>query len=396
VGGFLVPGSVLRGMAWEHDRSLLPLAAATRAWRAAHPGADIAWAARPLKAFEDQPLEQLAADYDLILIDHPLCGAAAGSGLVAAVDDWADAAYLADQRANSVGPSFASYSWDGRQWALAIDAACQVSAVREDLWDAAALGPVPDGWEAAAELVAGHGARGRVAIPLNPTHAYCAFLAVGCALAGGRFWPPGGDLDPDAAAAALALLRRLAPGLHPRSPAMDPIAASELMAGGDEVAYVPLLFGYSNYARAGYRRARLRFGNAPRGPAGTRGSVLGGVGIAVSARSRDLALAADFARFVASPQVQATTYVNAGGQPGHAAAWSSPAADEQVGGFFSGTIATMRGAFTRPRSAGHRRFQQLAGELVHSFLWADRLGVRECVERLRGLAATLLGGGRGS
>jgi multiple sugar transport system substrate-binding protein len=122
--------------------------------------------------------------------------------------------------------------------------------------------------------------------------------------------------------------------------------------------------------------------------------VLGGVGIAVSARSQEPALAADFARFVASPRFQATTCVDAGGQPGRGVAWSSPEAEERVGGFFSGTIATMRGAFTRPRGAGHRRFQQLAGELVHAFLWSGRLGVRECVERYRELVAGLLGAAR--
>jgi hypothetical protein len=65
-----------------------------------------------------------------------------------------------------------------------------------------------------------------------------------------------------------------------------------------------------------------------------------------------------------------------------------------VGGFFSGTMATMRGAFTRPRGAGHRRFQQLAGELLHAFLWSGRLGVRECAERDRGLTAAPLGAAR--
>lgn len=380
-------------MAWAHDRGLRPLVAATQDWRATHPAADIVWDARPLKEFEDQPLEQLAEDYDLILIDHPFSETAAESGLIAAVDDWSDDAYLADQRDNSVGPSFASYTWNDRQWALAVDAACQVSAIRDDLWELGGLGPVPATWDAVADLVAELSAPRQVAIPLNTNHAYCAFLAVGSTIAG-DFWPSDGCVDRDAAADALRFLQRIGPALHPRSATMDPIAACELMASTNEIVYVPLMFGYSTYARKGYRGFRLRFADAPRGPARRHGSVLGGVGITVSSRSMHRALAADFARFVASAEVQATAYVDAWGQPGHGSAWSSPEADEKVGGFFTGTVATMREVVVRPRTTGHRRFQQLAGELIHAFLWSGELRVTECIEHYDDLTTTLLGADR--
>jgi multiple sugar transport system substrate-binding protein len=97
---------------------------------------------------------------------------------------------------------------------------------------------------------------------------------------------------------------------------MDPIAASEPMTRGDEVLYVPLMFGYSNYARPGYRQARVRFGDAP--------------------------------------QVQATTYLDAGGLPACGAAWSSPEAEEQMGGFFSGRIATCAVRSPARRGAARR------------------------------------------
>jgi multiple sugar transport system substrate-binding protein len=378
--------TTLRGMAWEHDRGVRPLIAATREWRTTHPTADISWNARPLKDFEDQPLEQLAERYDLVLIDHPFTQTAAESGLITAVDDWADATYLADQRDNSVGPSFSSYSWNDQQWALAIDAACQVSAVREDMWDAAGLGTLPSTWDDVADLTDELAARRQVAIPLNPNHAYCVFLALGSALGGNGFWPTGRRIDDDVAADALARLKEISGALHPESGRMDPIAASERMASTDEIVYVPLMFGYSNYARKGYRTFRLRFGNAP-----ARGSVLGGVGIAVSERSEHQQLAADFARFVASAGVQSSTYLHAGGQPGHGHAWASHEGDDVVGGFFTGTIDTMCQAVMRPRVSGHRRFQELAGELIHAFLWTEQFGIRQCIERYQDLTTALLG-----
>ena len=144
----------LRGMAWDHPRARDPLAAISAAWSKTN-GVAVHWDARPLKDFEDQPLEELASRYDLVLIDYPFVGVAAKSGLIwCAVNDWVDAAYLADQGEHSVGPSFASYDWAGKQWALAIDAACQVSAVRDDLWRAAKLGALPSTWDQVAQLAA--------------------------------------------------------------------------------------------------------------------------------------------------------------------------------------------------------------------------------------------------
>ena len=73
----------LRGMAWNHPRALDPLAAISAAWSLERDQV-VLWDARPLKDFEDQPLDELAAYYDLLLIDYPFVGVAATSGMIAA------------------------------------------------------------------------------------------------------------------------------------------------------------------------------------------------------------------------------------------------------------------------------------------------------------------------
>lgn len=387
-----MPGATiaLRGMAWDHPRARDPLAAISTAWTAAT-GIPVTWDARPLKDFEDQPLEDLATNYDLVLIDYPFMGVAAASGLIVPVDDWVEASYLADQAAHSVGPSYASYTWAGKQWALAIDAACQVSALREDLWRALDCGPLPQTWSEIATLAADcREELGRIALPLNPNHAYCAFLSVGVAIAGANFWTAGAPVDQKAGAEALEFLRRLACDLHPASQHNDPIGISDRMAGTDEIVYVPLMFGYSNYARPGFRAKPLRFGNAPSGRSGAIGSVLGGVGMALSSRSRHREAAAALAREIGSVQAQCGIYARAGGQPGHGAAWESPEVNALTGGFFEATRATMEQAFMRPRVTGHRRFQPLAGGLIHDCIWTERMPVRECLAGFETLVDSLL------
>ena len=75
-----------------------------------------------MQAFAHQPVEELV-DFDLIVLDHPSIGAAVAREALFPLDDHLDADFLADQLASSVGRSFESYTWEGRQWALAIDAA---------------------------------------------------------------------------------------------------------------------------------------------------------------------------------------------------------------------------------------------------------------------------------
>lgn len=382
----------LRGMAWNHPRAINPLVAISTEWSKDKP-VTVEWDARSLKDFEDQPLEELATAYDLVLIDHPFVGTAAASGMIIPVNDWVDAEFLADQAQNSVGPSYPSYTWHDRQWALPIDSACQAMAVREDLWRKNGPGELPRTWEEVAGLV--HHLRKaslRVGIALKPNHAYCAFLAIGITLAGDRFWPAGDYMDRTAAIEALEFLRRLSEDLHPISGEADPIALSDHMSTTDEIVYAPLMFGYSSYARSGFRPYILHFGNAPTWRSGRVGSVLGGVGVALSARSQNPGCAADLARHLVSPEIQSGIYVSSGGQPGHAVAWESECANKQVNDFFKATRLSMEQAFLRPRVPGHRRFQELASELVHKYIWArETATAAECLSSFNNLIDSLLG-----
>jgi len=110
----------------------------------------------------------------------------------------------------------------------------------------------------------------------------------------------------------------------------------------------------------------------------------------LSARSSQRAAAADLARSIGGSQAQSGIYVNTGGQPGHAAAWDSPRANAQVGGFFRATRRTIEQAFMRPRVAGHRQFQPLAGELIHRFIWLGESSAETCLQAFDRLVDALL------
>ncbi len=373
----------MRGMAFDHPRSLTPLEASAEEYLLKHPELEVFWDAHSLKDFEEYPVENLADTYDLFVMDHPFVGTGVEKGVLLPLDEYVPDAYLADQRANSVGPSYESYSWEGHQWALAIDAAAQVSAYRSDLLDEGKLG-LPRTWDEVFEL-AGALPPGRgIGVPLNPTHSYCTFLTLCANIGGNSVWDGDGGLAPSLAQEALGLLKKLARAAHEASLDLDPIQLLGTMSQSSEIAYAPFVFGYSNYARPGFAPYVVRFEGIPSAQPEPAGSVLGGVGLAVSARSENRQMAVDYASFVASEGCQKGLYFDNGGQPGHRAAWTDPGVNERASGFFESTLRTLDLAYLRPRFVGYPVFQEHAGKLVHRFLTGGANG-RETIEGLRHL-----------
>ena len=124
----------LRGITWDHARGYAPLAASVEPY-ARQAGVRVEWDKRSLKDFGDAPVDVLAEDYDLLIIDHPHVGLAAETGCLLALDTTITPDVLKTLAQQSAGPSHASYFYAGHQWAFAIDAAMQASVYRPDLVD---------------------------------------------------------------------------------------------------------------------------------------------------------------------------------------------------------------------------------------------------------------------
>lgn len=372
-------GLELRGIAWDHERCLGPMRAAAAVWAETRPGVSIEWDARPLAAFNDQPLGELTDRYDLLVIDHPFVGTAAELGCLAPLERLLGQGELDTLAADSVGGSHDAYAYAGSQWALAIDAACQVAAVRDDLLAGIGL-PAPTTWRDVLGLARAN--PGHLGLPLYPTDAICSLLTIcassGIAAAGG----PTLFLDPLTGERAVETLSELVPYLHPASLEESPPVLLERMSATSELAYVPLAFGYTTYARPRPPgTARLRFLDIPSAGHGPIGSILGGAGLAVSAASPVAAEAAAFAAWACGARAQVEVIFPAGGQPASRAVWADPALDATAGGFFGGTRRTIESAWVRPRDPWWPGFQEAAGEVLAGCL---RVGVPPA-----GIAATL-------
>lgn len=359
----------LRGITWDHPRGLGGLTAAAEAYRRVRRDIDVRWSARSLQAFADQPLDDLARRFDLLYVDHPAIGHAVARECLLPLDEFIDPGLLGELVGSSAGRSAESYEWEGHRWALATDAAAQVAAYRPDLLDRSGQS-VPRTWDEALQAASALRRRGLwVALPAIPVDAICAFLAVCCSLGEEPLGEEGeGVVSRDTGSAALEILASFVSRSHPSGLLWNPPAMLEHMSTENEVAYCPLAFGYSNYARRGFRDHQVRFAGGPTGVAGLQGSTLGGAGLAVSAHARAPEEAARFAAFVASEPIQRGVYFDGGGQPGHRSAWIDRHVNEASGGFFEDTLASVEAAYLRPRYDGFIGFQRESGALVHAFL----------------------------
>ncbi|MCV3205314.1 extracellular solute-binding protein [Mesorhizobium sp. YC-39] len=359
----------LKGMTWSHPRGFDPMVACSSLWEQ-KTGVAIAWDKRSLQDFESFPVEELARAYDLIVIDHPHVGQITAERCLEALDVAGREAELAALASGSVGQSYPSYNWQGRQWAFPIDAASQVQAWRPD-----ALDRPPARWSEVLDLAR----QGRVLLPLRPPHCLMAFFTLAGNLGHPCATDPSVDLiDSGAGGNVFETMREIAALVDPACIEMDPIAVSERMAEADSrIVCAPLIYGYVSYAMTGFRANRLAFADIPLiGSGGPIGSALGGTGIAVSAFSRAKDAAIDFAYWVASGEVQRGTYAASGGQPGHAAAWEDQTVNAATGNFYSDTRATLEGAWVRPRHDGYMAFQQAASDCIISGMTSGRQAAR--------------------
>ena len=337
------------------------------------------WEFRSLQAFADHPIDQLVDEYDLLVIDHPHIPLAAEQGLFAVLDGVGHDDELAVLATQSVGRSHESYQHLGQQWGLATDAAAQVAAFRPDL-----TAEPPRDWPAVLDFAR----EGRVLWPAKPIDAFSSLVTVS-ANAGASPMSGGGPFLPEQdALAALDLLHELAALVPPENLTWNPIQAADALAEGDRFAYSPVLFGYTNYSREGFRSNRLLYIDIPRGARGVSGSLLGGAGIAVSARSSALAEARAHAFWLASADVQAGAYFDGGGQPGNAMASDSDRTNTATLDFFRGTRATLEGAYVRPRTAKYIELQDRLSPLVTAALAGD-ITDANCVKQLNDITESL-------
>lgn len=370
------------GLTWDHPRGYDALAEAARRVNAGRKTPLIDWVKQPLEGFESAPIADLAAAHDLIVLDHPHIGEAVAEDCLTPLDELFPAEQIEQWANDSIGPSLASYRWNGRTWAVPLDVATQVVARRPDQ-----ISDAPQSWEEIEEI-----AKDRpVALSLGGPHAFLNLISL-CASTG---FVAGGDalLPNEPAWAALDRLGRLARAAPEGSSSHNPITLLEIMARGDEIAMIPLIFGYVTYARSGHAPWTLAFSDTPRAPGGF-GGVLGGTGIGFSRHATPTREILNHIIWLMSQTTQVGLFPDFGGQPSARAAWQNPKINAEWGNFYAATASTAETALLRPRFDGYISFQTAASAQLRD-AFADAEDPETTLKALRTLWRHARQGARG-
>ena len=186
-----------------------------------------------------------SAHYDLVVFDHPFIGEIARGRADGAVRRLScrRSSTASSSAIRSASPG-RSYAGSGRQWALPIDAACQVASYRPDLL--AAL------WRGAAhrhDEVLELGRRARkdgkwLGLPSGADRRHVPAADAWRSAGGGRGIHRTRQWS-SRPSASCASLRRYRIRAHRQ---WNPIRCYDHMIANDDVVYVPFAFGYVNYA----------------------------------------------------------------------------------------------------------------------------------------------------
>lgn len=344
-------------MTWDHPRGLDSVMGSNSLLESAI-GVTVEWSARSLLEFGDQPITEFYQDYDLLIIDHPHVPDAVHGQCITPLEGLIAASDLELLQRTSVGQSHSSYQYQGSQWALAIDTAAQVSAFRPDKADHS-----PIFWEEVIELAK----TGTLLWPHKPVDAFSTFATL-MAQREAPLASTGRFIEKTPAAEVIEFMIELS-GLVPNfCLTSNPIQIAEILASENSYAHAVCMYGYSNYSRDGFRARSISYDDLPSYNGRATGSQLGGAGIAVSSAAQDPESAAKVALALSSPDIQSSTYVTSGGQPGNLVAWKSGYANRITGNFFANTLRSLEGAWLRPRIYGWPEVQFATSQIIHRIL----------------------------
>jgi multiple sugar transport system substrate-binding protein len=355
---------ILKGITWNHSRGFTSVVATAQRFTELNPDVEIIWEKRSLQQFADMSIQQLAEKYDLLVIDHPWAGFAAGTKSILPLDEYLPAEFIKDQEVNSVGRSHESYHFNNNQWALAIDAATPVASSRPDLLKQHNFN-TPQTFEDVLDLAD----KGLVACALIPIDVLMAFYGFCATLGEDPCLEEDTVISEAVGVKALQLFKSLTDKIDKTFFDKNPIQVYEAMVNTNEVAYCPFAYGYSNYSRDGYAANLLHFHDTVSlEDKGNLVTSLGGTGLAISSSSKYIDEAVRYVEFTGRPHTQEYLFFDNGGQPGHLQAWESEHTNAASHNYFRNTLPTLQRAYLRPRYQGHMYFQDHAGDIVRDYL----------------------------
>ena len=364
----------LTGITWDHSRGFVPLAATAQRFEEINKNVRIHWQKRSLAEFGEFPVDKLAAEYDLAIIDHPWAGYAVEKKCFINLAEAIEHNQYNELYRDAIGLSAESYLYEGNQVAMAIDAAAPIALYSPGKMSSK---EIPSSWTDVLNA-----AKEKRAISAgNPTSLLMEFYMFCNRLNPDIFKD---DLiDTDSMSEALEIIAEYFSWLDPICYQMNPIAIHEILSRNDnKYCYTPCEFGYSNYSRTGYAQTKLKATNLVTYKNMRLRTILGGAGIAISRKCQHPEIALSYLMYSISPRIQTSIYGANGGQPSSKQAWEDTELNALCNNFFLDTQQTLEESILRPRFSGYIGFQDNASIIIQKAIKGE-IPIRNAVKKIK-------------
>ena len=355
---------LLRGITWDNSRGYDPMAVTSQRFHDFNPHVDFVWDRITLGGFINYPITKLAKDYDLLVFDCPWLEVIASQKLFLPMDDYLPKKYMENQKNNTVGLSYHSYTYANKQWGLAIDAVAPIASYRPDVFKQHHL-KLPKKWRDVLAL--------SKVIPITfPTDPPNNVLNL-CMLCYAHGHPPYKTnhqvVSRSVGVRVLEQLQQIASVMPKKHFGLNPIDIYTIMSNSNDIGYCPFAYGYNNYSRRGFSKHTIEFIDVVTLDNGSPcPTAIGGAGLGVSANTKHPKIAMEYAQYVVGENCQKTLYVDNGGQPGHLQAWLDPDANRRCLNYFENTLPALQRAWLRPFYSGYVTFQHKVGTMLGEYL----------------------------
>ncbi|QGA68103.1 extracellular solute-binding protein [Sulfolobus sp. E11-6] len=365
----------LIGMTWNDPRGYDSIRKISEEFRK-NSNIEILWDKRSLYDFTVYPVDKLADMYDLIVVDYPAVGDIAKSNKFIPIDEILPKKTIEYIQKISIGKTFESYLYEGRLWAIPIDAAVQVSAYRPDLFTKFNL-YVPRNWNEVKNVKS----KCKIGMPLSPIHLHSSFITLSVNLGINPFYV---SIDSDThnkLFEILGIIEYIYNSCQDLCIDTDPIKLLNYMAEEDDICYVPLIYGYYNYSRKGYRKNIIKFSDIPTFSNIPYGSVLGGAGLSISKKNKYIDETIKFIEWFLDFNNQKIFFKYLG-QPSDVRIWLDMEVNEVANNSYLNTLCTINLAYIRPNFPGFVNLHEEAGKTLRDFI-LNRLDKKATIEKLR-------------
>ncbi|MCF7568813.1 extracellular solute-binding protein [Sabulilitoribacter arenilitoris] len=378
---------VLRGITWKNPRGYNPLIEASKKYNKKFPVIEIVWEQYPWYEFEERILDNFKKGtgiYDLIMFDHPWTGTLCSNKWLLPWDEYLSSSYMDELKQRVVAPSVESYNFNGKQWALPLDAASHCALYQKTVGADVAL---PTKWEEIKEWAIQTQAKGfetPLVLSLQGVLGSCLFLSMMAAYGKPAFHDLRKEnIDEDAAKTVLLLLKDLQQFCPEESSKWGPWDIYDKFCENEQYLYSPSIFGYVNYLGPNHAGKNLYITQVPmfnhnKSPK----AIIGGVGLGLTYSCKNIPEAVDYGAYLMSDEVQKEIFPPHYGQPAVKAVWEDNQINAEVNNFYKDLQPNMENGYIRPQYDGFHEVELAIGNSLQKW-WDDQASLKETLIQLK-------------